>query len=59
MIGFGEQATKFDPMVQLGSIVQISKASLKPKKNNVRTSCPPPCSGLEGCRPVSLIVFSP
>ena len=35
-IAFGNQADKFEPLVQLGAILQISKGTLKPKKNNVR-----------------------
>ena len=36
-IAFGPQADAFEPLVKMGAILQISKASLKPKKNNVRT----------------------
>ena len=35
-IAFGPQADAFEPLVKIGAILQISKASLKPKKNNVR-----------------------
>ena len=35
-IGFGNEADRFEPVVNVGEIVEISKASLKPKRNNVR-----------------------
>lgn len=37
-IAFNQQATDFEPLVQIGVILQISKASLRQKKNNVRWS---------------------
>ena len=36
-IAFNAEADRFEPVVAVGDIVDISKASLKPKRNNVRT----------------------
>ena len=35
-IAFNNEADRFEPIVNVGDIVDISKASLKPKRNNVR-----------------------
>ena len=42
-LGFGDLADRFEPMVQVGMIVQISKASLKRKRDNVRAVPPARC----------------
>ena len=39
-IAFNTEADRFEPVVAVGDIVEISKASLKPKRNTVRTVCP-------------------
>ena len=35
-VAFGAEAERFEPLVPLGNIVQISKARRKPKRKNVR-----------------------
>jgi len=39
-IAFNGEADRFEPVVAVGDIVEISKASLKPKRNTVRAVCP-------------------
>ena len=38
-IAFNGEADRFEPVVAVGDIVEISKASLKPKRNSVRALC--------------------